>query len=60
MAKAYLRPGRLSIVLVGDASKFVKELKGVGFDSIELVKLDELDLTAVDFKRPAASPHRTR
>ncbi len=59
VAKAYLRPSRLSVVLVGDASKFVSQLKGAGFDSIELVKLDDLDLTAVDFKRSRVAS-RTR
>jgi zinc protease len=53
VAKSYLRPGRLSIVLVGDAAKFTKDLKGVGVDAFELVRLEDLDLTAVDFKRPA-------
>jgi len=52
VARAYLRPARLSVVLVGDASKFVKDLKGVGFDNIELVPLEDLDLTTVDFKKP--------
>jgi zinc protease len=52
VARFYLRPDRLSIVLVGDASKFVKELKGVGFDEVELVSLADLDLTTVDFRRP--------
>jgi zinc protease len=53
VARAYLRPGRLSIVLVGDAAKFTKDLKGVGIDTFEVVPLQDLDLTAVDFKRPA-------
>jgi zinc protease len=57
VSKAYLRPSRLSIVLVGDASKFVKDLRGAGFDSFEVVKLDELDLTAVDFKRSRRVAH---
>ncbi|HEY8548553.1 MAG TPA: pitrilysin family protein [Vicinamibacterales bacterium] len=51
VAKAYLRPNRLSVVLVGDASKFLDDLKGVGFDNVEVVKLDELDLTAVNLRR---------
>jgi zinc protease len=53
VAQQYLKPARLSIVLVGDASKFVKELKGVGFDEVELVSLTDLDLTTVNFRRPA-------
>jgi zinc protease len=52
VARTYLRPGRLSIVLVGDAAKFTKDLKGVGVDSFELVRLEDLDLTAVDLRRP--------
>ena len=52
VARNYLKPGRLSVVLVGDASKFVKDLKGVGFESVELIPLDSLDLTTVDLRRP--------
>ena len=55
VAQQYLKPARLSIVLVGDASKFVKDLKGVGFDEVELVSLTDLDLTTVNFRRPRAS-----
>ena len=51
VSKAYLRPSRLAIVLVGDAAKFVPQLKKAGFESYELVKLEELDLTAVNLKR---------
>jgi zinc protease len=64
VARAYLRPTRLSIVLVGDAASFVPALKKAGFDSHELVKLEDLDLAAVTLTRvrrgapaaPAASP----
>ncbi len=67
VARAYLRPGRLSIVLVGDAGRFVPELKKAGFETYEVVKLDELDLAAVNLTRvrraaaavrPASSPAR--
>jgi hypothetical protein len=56
VSRAYLRPSRLAIVLVGDAAKFLPELKKAGFDA-EVVKLDELDLAAVNLKhvRRAAS-----
>lgn len=54
VARAYLKPDRLSIVLVGDASRFVDELRGVGIDSYERVPLAELDLTTADFRRAAA------
>ena len=54
VAKLYLHPERLSIVLVGDASVFAKQLPGVGFDQFERVPLAELDLTSVDLRRHAA------
>jgi len=37
------------MVLVGDASTFVNDLSGVGFDSYELVPITELDLSTADF-----------
>jgi hypothetical protein len=65
VARAYLKPDRLSIVLVGNAAAFAPQLKGVGFAQFETVDLDNLDLTAVNFQRatraaagagPAADP----
>ncbi|MEO7274974.1 MAG: pitrilysin family protein [Vicinamibacterales bacterium] len=66
VARLYLRPDRLSIVLVGDASAFAKQLPGAGFGEFERIPLADLDLAAMDFKRraapsgrlePPASPH---
>ena len=51
VAKQYLHPDRLSIVLVGDASIFAKDLKGVGFDQFERIPLGQLDLDAPDLRR---------
>ncbi len=51
VANAYLRPGNLSIVLVGDASTFVDDLPTVGFNDFEVVPISELDITATDFRR---------
>ena len=51
VAQDYLKPANLSIVLVGDASTFVGDLPGVGFDRIEVVPQAELDLLAPDFRR---------
>ena len=53
VARDYLRPDRLSVVLVGDAKAFVDQLKGVGFMTFEVINLSDLDLTAADFRRPA-------
>ena len=61
VSRAYLRPSRLAIVLVGDAAKFVPELKKAGFDNYELVKLDELDLDRGQSEaRPASRGWRAR
>jgi zinc protease len=56
VAWKYLRPDKLSVVLVGNASAFLDQLKGVGFGRYELVRATELDLGAPDFKRKAISP----
>ena len=53
VAKTYLHPDRLSIVLVGDANVFAKQLAGVGFEEYERIAVNELDLTAVDLRRQA-------
>ena len=51
VARALLRPDRLSIVLVGNATAFAPQLRGVGFDTFETVELGDLDLMAANFKR---------
>ena len=48
VARTYLRPDSLSIVLVGDASTFVDDLAGVGFADYEVVPISEVDLAAFD------------
>ena len=58
VARTYLRPDRLSIVLVGDASKFQNQLAGAGFDQVERIAVGDLDLTAVDLRRKAAGGGR--
>ena len=54
VAQQYLHPDRLTIVLVGDASVFAKQLAGVGFDQVERVPLAELDLSSPDLRRGRA------
>jgi zinc protease len=51
VARQYLHPDRLSIVLVGDASVFAKQLAGVGFDQFERISVSDLDLGSADLKR---------
>ncbi|MFL6278715.1 MAG: M16 family metallopeptidase, partial [Vicinamibacterales bacterium] len=55
VAQQYLHPDKLSIVLVGDASIFAKDLAGVGFDQVERIPISELDLSSVDLRRHTAS-----
>ena len=51
VARTYVQPDRLSIVLVGDASKFKDQLNKAGFGTYELIPLSELDLTAANLKK---------
>lgn len=53
VAKTYLRPDRLSVVLVGNASVFASQLKGIGFTAFESIDMPEVDLTRADLKRVA-------
>lgn len=55
VARFYLRPDRLSIVLVGNAAAFASQLRGVGFSNFEVVEMSDLDLTAANFKRSAGA-----
>jgi zinc protease len=50
VARLYLKPDQLSVVLVGNAAAFADQLKGAGFGSFETVEIGNLDLTAADFK----------
>jgi outer membrane lipoprotein-sorting protein len=51
VAKALLRPDRLSVVLVGNLAAFASQLRGVGFTTFETVEIADLDLTSASFKR---------
>lgn len=53
VAKAFLKPDRLSIVLVGDASAFAADLKAAGFEEFERIPLAELDLNTATLRRAA-------
>ncbi len=51
VAKQFLFPDRLSIVLVGDASTFVGQLKAMGFEQFERIPIAELDLSAPNLRK---------
>ena len=53
VSRYYLKPDRVSIVLVGNAAGFASQLRGLGFGRFETIDIDNLDLLAADFKRPA-------
>ena len=57
VARQYLHPDRLSVVLVGNASAFTRDLAGAGFPKFEKVELPDLDLSSSSFqRRPTAAP----
>src|SRR5262245_49617363 len=56
VARAYLKPDRLSVALVGNVAAFGPGLRGVGFNTFETVEIGNLDLTTADFKRAAGRP----
>ncbi len=65
VARLYLHPDKLSIVLVGDASVFAKQLPGAGFPEFERIALSDLDLASADLRRvvapaPAGAPRAAR
>ncbi len=51
VAQQYLHPDRLSIVLVGDANVFAKQLPALGFEQVERIPLAQLDVTAPTLRR---------
>ena len=56
MSKSLLKPDQLSIVLVGDASTFVDQLRRMGFADYERIPVNELDLDSPTLRR--ATPRR--
>jgi zinc protease len=53
VARQFLFPDRLSIVLVGDASTFVGQLKAMGFEQFERIPIGQLDLSAPNLRKAA-------
>src|SRR5262249_28392579 len=58
VSREFLRPDRLSVVLVGNAAAFASQLKGVGFGTYETVELGDLDLMSASLKRAAGRAGR--
>ena len=53
VARQYVRPDRLSIVLVGNAAAFTPQLRQVGFPDFEVIPIELLDVTSATLKREA-------
>ena len=52
VTRELLKPDQLAIVLVGDASAFVGDLKTLGFGEFERIPIAQLDLNSLTLKRP--------
>jgi zinc protease len=60
VADQYLKPDRLTVVLVGNAAAFANQLKGVGFGKYELIPLREIDLTRPDLRQMPVGSSKDR
>jgi zinc protease len=56
VAGRYIRPDRLSIVLVGNASAFTSDLRAAGFTDLEVIPIALLDLSAASLRGGVRSP----
>ena len=52
VARTYLQPDRLAIVMVGNAAAFKDQLAKVGFGQYELISLADLDLSSAGLRKP--------
>ena len=51
VAQQYIRPDRLSVVMVGNARGFVPQLQKLGLSEFEVIPLSELDLSQATLRR---------
>ena len=51
VARQYIKPDRLAIVLVGNARAFIPQLQSVGFTDYEVIPIEQLDLMSATLKR---------
>jgi zinc protease len=51
VARQYILPNRLSVVLVGNAAAFVPQLASIGVSSYEVIPVDQLDITSASLRR---------
>ena len=60
VTRAHLRPDRLSIVLVGYAPFIAGDLARLGIRGAEIIRLDQLDVTAADLRVPGGPARPAR
>jgi zinc protease len=51
VARQYIHPDRLSIVLVGNAKGFLNQLRAVGFNDFDVIPIGELDFSSPTLRR---------
>jgi zinc protease len=51
VARQYIRPDRLSIVLVGNARAFLPQVRALGYTDVEVIPIGDLDLMAASLRR---------
>ena len=56
VAREYIHPDRLSMVLVGNARAFLPSLRDVGFTEFDVIPLDELDLMSATLRKEPKAP----
>jgi zinc protease len=54
VAREYIKPDRLSVVLVGNAQAFVSQLRSIGITDFEVIPIQQLDLMSATLKREPA------
>jgi len=60
VTRAYLRPDRLTIVLVGNARGFLDQLVRIGIRNVDLIPIAELDLASPTLRRSPGAPFAQR
>jgi zinc protease len=60
VARQYVKPDRLSVVLVGNARGFVSQLIEMGFNGYEVISATQLDVMSPSLKREQTRPAQRR
>jgi len=60
VARQFLKPDQMTIVMVGDASVFSSQLKALGFAEFEVIPVSQLDLNSPTLRRGAPSRDELR